>query len=236
MWPFRRKRGRSLFRSYELAVIDALGAAMPAAAAPLYHSQVARLELVQRLFDDQDVQTYPSRRGPQRHDPALAFPNRSPELRLATVSVQGSGGTGRVTVHAVDGHVFSYAFRPPPRALGLRHSMEVTGVRLHADPMRPDDEAPAAQLLQRLAPGIRVELERAWAERPAWARDLVEPDGVYEIELEDGSFAVVAQLPDTTFVVAGLEAPAGRVRRYEPDGTLAGEYAAVEAAIRAKPT
>jgi hypothetical protein len=34
MWPFRRKRGRELFRTYELAVIDALREAMVAGVEP----------------------------------------------------------------------------------------------------------------------------------------------------------------------------------------------------------
>ena len=39
----------------------------------------------------------------QRHDPAIAFPNRSPDLRLAPVDLRGPIGTGKVVFHAPPG-------------------------------------------------------------------------------------------------------------------------------------
>lgn len=235
MWPFRRKRGRELFRRHELAVIDALRASLPPEAAEQYDRQIESLELVQRHFDDTEVDTYPNRSGPQYHDPAHAFANRSLELKLATLILRGAAGNGQVKVHAVGGHVFSYDFKPSPRKLGPRHSIVVTKTTLHVDPMKPDDGSSVAERLRELAPDVRADLEAAWSERPDWSNALVERDGVYGIDLDDGSYLVLAQLDDTTYVVAGVEPRRRKVRRFEPDGELVGEYATLKDAILAKP-
>ena len=95
VWPFRRERGREPFRSHELAVIDALREALPAEAVELYDRQIEAVEIVQPLFDDTDVSTYPNRSGPQYHDPAHDFANKTPDLKLATLSLRGAAGTGR---------------------------------------------------------------------------------------------------------------------------------------------
>lgn len=235
MWWFRRKRGRDLFRRHELAVIDALRTAMSAEAVELYDHQIESLELVQRHFHDTEVDTYPNRSGPQYHDPAHAFANRSLELKLATVTLQGASGKGQVKVIAVGGHVFSYHFKPSPRKLGPRASIVAVKTTLHADPMQPDDGSSLAGRLEELSPNVRAELEAAWFERPDWASALVQPDGLYGIDLDDGSYLVLAQLEDTTYVVAGVDPRRRKVRRYEPDGELVGEYATVREALLAGP-
>jgi hypothetical protein len=233
VWPFRRKRGRVLFRSYELAVIDALGAALPPEAAERYARQIESIELVQRHFEDTDVNTYPRRSGPQYHDPAHAFANRSLELNLATLTLHGSAGMGHVKVIAVDGHVFSYDFKPSPRKLGPRDSIVVTKMTLHVDPTQPDVGSSVARRLDALARSLRAELDRAWSERPGWADALVDRDGIYGIDLEDGSYLVLAQLEDTTYVVAGVDPRRPNLRRYEPSGDLAGEYRTLQEALLA---
>jgi hypothetical protein len=236
MWSFRRKRGRELFRSYELAVIDALRSALPREAAELYDRQIERLELVQRLFEDKDVYTYPNRRGPQMHDPALAFPNRSLELKLATIKLRGATGTGEAVVLAVDGHALIYHFRPSPRRLGARDSIVVSKTTLHADPTQPEDGSTVRRRLNELAIHVRAEVEAIWAERPAWASQVVEPEGAYGIELEDGAYLVLAQLADTTYIVVGVDPPRPGVRRYDPSGELIGEFRTVQEAILGEPT
>ena len=115
---WKAKRGRDLFRPYELVAIDALRAALSSEAAELLDRQIAAKELVQRLYGDAEVNTYPNRRGKQRHDPAIAFPNQSSDVRLATVELHGSGGKGKVVFHAVNGHLFQLRFSPKPAALG----------------------------------------------------------------------------------------------------------------------
>jgi hypothetical protein len=87
--------------------------------------------------------------------------------------------------------------------------------------------------LQELAPSVRADLEAAWSERPEWANALVERSGVYGIDLEDRSYLVLAQLEDTTYVVAGVDPRRGKVRRYEPTGELMGEYQTLREAILA---
>ena len=121
---WKAKRGRDLFRPYELVAIDALRAALSSEAAELLDRQIAAKELVQRLYGDAEVNTYPNRRGKQRHDPAIAFPNESSDVRLATVELHGSGGKGKVVFHAVDGHLFQLKIQSEagrPRAAPWHH-------------------------------------------------------------------------------------------------------------------
>ena len=73
------------------------------------------------------------------------------------------------------------------------------------------------------------------ATRPGWAGALVERDGIYGIDLEDGSYVVLAQLDDTTYVVAGVDPQRRKLRRFEPDGELVGEYSTVREALGGSP-
>ena len=134
-------------------------------------------------------------------------------------------------VVAVDGHVFSYGFRPSPRKLGPRDSIFVTKTILHVDPTQPGDGSSVAGRVEELAPNVQAELEAAWSERPAWADALVDRDGMYGIDLDDGSYLVLAQLDDTTYVVGGVDPPRRRIRRFDPDGELVGEFATLREAM-----
>ena len=220
---WKAKQGRDLFRPYELHAIDALRGALSSDAAELLDRQVAGKELVQRLYDDAEVNTYPNRRGKQRHDPAMAFANRNPDLRLATVQLHGPGGKGRVVFHAVSGHLFQLSFSPKPRALGPRDEITAVRTTLHADPMVPDAGGTTRDYLERLDPGVRAELEDAWS-RPDRSIGLAAPDDLYSIDLEDGTYLVLAQLDDTSQLVVRLDPPGPGLRRFDSDGELIGEY------------
>ena len=135
---WKAKRGRDLFRTHELQAMDALRASMTPDAADLFDRQIAGKQLVQRLYDDAEVNAYPNRRGPQRHDPAIAVPNRSQDLRLAPGDLRGPQGKGKVVFHAVGGHLFQLTFTPNPASLGPRNEIVATRTTFHADPMVPD--------------------------------------------------------------------------------------------------
>jgi len=231
MWPFRHRRGRALFRPYELVVIDAVRAALPAEAAALYDRQIEAVEQVGRIFGGEEIYIGPKGVGLDRFDAAIAFTNRSLEYKLATLRVQGPLRSGKVTVTAVMGHAGVYTFSPGPKQLGLRDGITVTKVTVHVDPTKPDDGSEPRRRLEGLAPGVRRELETAWSTQPNWSAALLDASGVYEITLEDGAYLVLAQLDDTTFVVAGVDPARRGVRRYEPGGDLIGEYTSVEEAI-----
>ncbi len=228
MW--RRKRGRGLFRDYELQVIDLIRSGLDARGADLLDRQIGSTESVHRMFDDQDVLLYPNRRGPQHHDPDIAFPNVAKELRLATVRLAGSEGNGQVGIHVVHGHIFELDFRPSPKRLGGRSSIRTTGITLHADPMTPDDGAGPRRLLAQLDDRTRAEYEALTAGSPA-DPFLSGLEDLYSIHLEDGEYLLLAQLPDTSFVVAPTGPKRSGVYRFWPDGEAIAEYASIRAAI-----
>jgi hypothetical protein len=224
MW-WRGKRGRSLLRPYELEVIDALRPVLTPAAVELLDRQVDAVHHVQRLFDDTDVSLYPSPRGRKQHyDPEFAFPNRAADLRLATVELRGPRGAGMATVHVVQGHLFNVIFRPSPKRLGERGKITAARVRVQADPMAASVGNFADDLVARLDPEVRRELEAAWLSRASWAAQLMERDEIYSIDLDDGAYMMLSQLDDTSFVVARLDWTGPVVRKFAPDGELLGDY------------
>ena len=226
-----RKRGRELLRPYERLVIDAVAARLDPAAAGLLERQLETIEQVNRDLDDRDVYLYPKRRGYQRHDPAIAFPDRSDDLRLATARVRGPGGAGKADLFVVRGHVFQISFKPRPRDLGTLKAIDVTSVTVHADPMVEREDAGIEERLADLDPATRSELEAMWADGTAEAAGLARREEVFRIGLEDGDHLVIAQFEDTTYLVAPIDPPGTGVRRYSPDGDLEGTYPDVRSAI-----
>lgn len=211
-------------------MIDLVWSGLDERGAELLDRQIESIEMVHRMFDDQDVLLYPNRRGPQRHDPAIAFPNLAKELRLATVHLAGSKGKGKVVVHVVKGHIFELNFRPSPKRLGDRSSIRTTGITFHGDPMIPDDGAGARRLLDSLHDQTRTEYAALLAETPA-ADFLLGLDDVYSIHLDDGEYLMLAQLPDTSFVVAPTHRKRAGVRRFWPDGEPIAAYDSIRAAL-----
>jgi hypothetical protein len=213
-------------------VIDAVLGAVSPDAAETIERQLAARGRVSRILNDSDVMLYPA--SGTWLDPALAFANRSLGLRLATVRIRGPKGAGKVTVSAVDGWLFMLEFRPAPKKIGSPGQIDVVGATVHADPLNPDDSA--STRLADLDWTVRHELERAFAEKPDWAASLSDAEGMYRVNLDDGEFMVLAQLPDTDFVVARLDPPGPGIRRYDTDGDLIGQYETVQAAVQSTDT
>lgn len=216
-----RRTGRALLRPYELAVLDAVAAALPAEAAVTLQQQVDLVRRVQRLYDDREVDLYTARRGQRPDLPLLA--NRAEELRLATVELSGPGGGCRAVVTAVHGHVFQLAFRPAPGSVGAE--VTVTRVTTHADPTRPDGGEAALSRLDRLPDALRREIAaRAEDDRVLGAAS-------YTVDLEDAELLVVAVRDDGALVCAVLEPERPGLRSYDGDGTLLGEHHDLAAAL-----
>ena len=209
-------------------MIDAVLGAVSREAAETIERQLAARGRVSRILDDSDVMLYPAYG--TRLDPALAFANRSLDLRLATVRIRGPRGAGKVTVSAVDGWLFMLEFRPAPKKIGSPREIGIVGATIHADPLIAD--AGVSTRLADLDWTVRLELERAFAEKPDWAASLSGPEDMYRVNLNDGEFMVLALLPDTDVVVARLDPTGPGIRRYDTDGDLIGEYETVQAAVQ----
>ena len=233
---WRRKKGRDLFRPYELAVLEAVLAELDPEARSLIEQQIAATEQIHRLYDDTEVDLYPTRRRDVQHDPTIALPNRSLELKLATVRLRGPNETGKVDLYAVRGHLFQLAFRPSPKKLGDRSAIQVTTVTIHVDPMLPDEGESVQVRLQRLDPALRSALEARWDAGSAEADGLLGPEEIYTIDLEDGTCLVLAQLEDATMLVATVDPPRSGVRRFDTDGDLVGEHPSLTEALAAART
>jgi hypothetical protein len=226
-----RKRGRDLLRPHELLVLDAVRLRLDPPAAELFGHQIESIAMVQRHLDGQEVNFYPTRRGPQRHDPDKAFPNRSEELRIGTVTIIGPTGKGKAEIYLVSGHLFQIAFTSEPKHLGDPRALEVVAATIHADPMGPAVDPGITHRLDDLDTALRAELESMWATKSADDVGLASPADTYRIHLSDGTFLVLAQLGDTSFLVAPIDPPRPGVRRYWPDGELSREYPDMRSAI-----
>jgi hypothetical protein len=226
-----RARGRDILRPHELLVLDAVRDRLDPKAAAILERQLESIEMVQRLHDGREVNLYPSRRGPQRHDPAIAFPNPTTELRVATVDITGPSGKGKADVFVVLRHLFQIAFTPSPKRLGQTRAIEVGGVTIHADPMLPTADDGIEECLGAMDVRLRAELASMWADGSAARFGLASKAETYRIQLDDGDHVVLAQLDDTSYLVAPIDPPRPRVRRFWPDGDLVREYPDLRSAV-----
>jgi hypothetical protein len=228
---WRGKRGRALYRPYELAVLDALKAALSVEARELIDRQIDGTRRIQRLFNT--LQQYPSRGRTPTWEPSIALVNRSRDLKVATVGLRGPAGEGKATVTAVDGHLFSVAFLPDAAQLGDPDSIAVTTVTIHADPMLPDDGSATEARLAALDPDLRAELQQAWAGKVGVDAGLLAPGDTYEVDLADGTWLMLAQLDDTTFLMARSDPSGPGIRRFHPSGDPVDDYPTLTAALAA---
>lgn len=223
------RSGWSLFRPHEIAVWDALTAALPGAARELLEEQLSAVRMVQRLHRGCEVNLYTGRRGYRPWPPGSGFPNQRRELRLATVRLEGNANRGLVEVHAVQGHVFQIRFRPSPRELGGSRSIRVVGVTLREDPMQPSQHDTATELLRRIPTQFRSELEELWQAQSA--RTLIPRSGLYTFDLDDGTYLMLGQRSDTDFVALRLDSLETTVRRIEVTGKVTGRYSSIAEAL-----
>jgi hypothetical protein len=219
------RSGRSLFRSPENAVWDALAAALPVATRGLLEEQLSAVGMVQRHSGGREVNLYTGRRGRRPWPSDVRFPNQSREIRLATVRLKGSADQGRAEISAVKGHVFQIVFRPPPGELGDPRSIGVVGVTLHSDPMQSVRNDVAAELLRRMPGKFRSELETLWDMQSA--PRLITREELYTFELDDGTYLMLGQRSDTDYVALRLDPPEGIVRRIEVNGEVTGRYTSI---------
>jgi hypothetical protein len=212
-------------------VLEAIRGALDLPAAQLLDDQIAATAFVSRYINDSYVDLYQQPRREPRRAPVAPFPNKSLDLRLATVAIRGPQGKGKVAASAVDGQLFELHFAPNPKKLGKPHSIEIAGVKLHADPMQ-ESPATAAHLdVVRLDIALRAELEAVWRDRPDWASSVADPTEVYLVHIGDTECLVLAQLPDTTYIAGRVDPPGPGVVRFEPDGDLIIEYASLREAV-----
>jgi hypothetical protein len=209
-------------------VIDAVLGAVSHEAAETIERQLAARGRVSRILGDSDVMLYPA--SGTRTDSALAFANRSLDLRLATVRIRGPRGTGKVNVSAVDGWLFMLEFRPAPGEIGASRAIGVIDTTIHVDPLIADGRV--STRLMDLDATVRLEIDQVLAQRPEWAVWLSDPADLYTVHLDDGEFMVLAQLPDTDFVVARVDPAGPGIHRYDTDGHLIGEFATLQEAVQ----
>ena len=229
-WVPLIRKGRDLFRPYEVVVLDALSEALSPTARRLLSEQIACLRKVQRLYDQREVNLYAGRRGAPPWPDECSFPNQTTELRLATVRLASMTTAGHADVFTVRGHTFQIPFRPSPKQMGDLDSIHATGVNLHADPLE-DKAGTDAELVERLPDRLRTELERLWSSEAS--SPLLGRNDIYEVDLDDGTYMMLAQLPDTTFAAVRLDPTEDVVHRFDTTGSVVGTYDAVQSALQA---
>lgn len=222
------RTGRNLFHTHEIVVLDAVRERLPAAAGRLLEDQVTAVRKVQRLQGGREVNLYAGRSAPRWPEECL-FPNRTTELRLATVRLIADAYVGEAVMHTVCGHVFQIQFRPSPSEIGNSGSFGTTTVTLHTDPLEPVDGNSTADLVERIPSPLRAELEGLWASGSI--SPLLSRGEVFEFQLDDGTYVMLAQLPDTTFVAIPLDTADHVVRRFEPGGRVVGGYRSIAPAL-----
>jgi hypothetical protein len=217
---FRSRHGRALFRPHELVVLDAVADVLAPPSRERFETQLASFALVQRHLDGREVNCYPSKRGPQVRDPAIAFPNRGEDVRLATARLVASSGIAvTARIHLVTGFLFQIVFSRAPAVLGDPGTIDVQ-VRLEVDPMLEGDAGEAAaRHLAELPTRVRAEYAELVAEDPSTGgASLLPPDELYEAELPDGTFMIVAVVGAEGLIGVAVGKPDDGVFRFQFDG------------------
>jgi hypothetical protein len=132
-----RNRFRPVFTSLEKRVIKEVEARLEPDAAKLFERQVADINLVQRQAG-RETTCYTIRNGKPLRDASLRFPNRSQELKLATVrfKLPEASAEWSAELYLVRGHFFSIAFSADPKAIEARGvDLIMTAIEIAADPM-----------------------------------------------------------------------------------------------------
>ena len=157
-------------------VLSAVMASLSSPARALMEAQVGEVNLVQRLADGKEVNMYVKRGGKVRRNSAYQFPNRSSDLKLATVKLRlpDARKTLKADVFAVDGFVFEILFSESPRT--VKPPVTIADVTIHVDPMIPDAGPAERQVMSARFDGWlgtldeRFGIEKAYVPLDAEAR------------------------------------------------------------------
>ena len=104
----------------------------------LLRKQIASFNLAQR-HAVRETCFYSMKKGKPFRDPAIGFPSRVLELKLATIRfcVPGVSHKWTATFFMVSGYFFSIAFSRSPKEIQHRTDVIIEGAEIHQDPMRP---------------------------------------------------------------------------------------------------
>jgi hypothetical protein len=147
MWFARIFGSRSVFTPLERRLLGELQSRLAPEAAQLLAQQLERVTLVQRHMQSQEICCHPKRGVRIYHDPALAFPVDTQELKLATLRFKrpGERQVWKAEFWVVNRHFFSINFWPGAQPVQQTDAIEVQSIEIHHDPMQamPAIETPA---------------------------------------------------------------------------------------------
>lgn len=181
---------------YERAILKAVIAGAPPAAAHILRAQVHQIRHVQRSPASPEVNFYAHRKGGGWSQTWL-FANKD-EVRLADIEARIGGGNHGGALFAVGGHVFALTLRPeiehPKRAV-----LEDVEVRLKGvDQLL---EGRGAKATEGVTPPSFIDGQpiRGDLDIGPWA--LLDPADVYLVSLPEADWAVLAQASPTLLLL-----------------------------------
>ncbi len=134
---FKQKTGR--FTPLETATLVSYEAAMPPEWRATMKLQIESIDRAERYPPSTwvEVDFFPSRE--PLSGTLRPFPNKTLNLKLATLTFQFDGDTKvrQVYMHLVQGFFFSLVFRPAEKLVSKRTDIAISSVVFHDDPMRP---------------------------------------------------------------------------------------------------
>lgn len=122
---------RPILSDLEKLVLNSIKNSLTSTVIPIWNQQVQTINKVQRLPGSIEVNFYRMKNGKPQFDESLAFPNRTEELHVATVTVQSfDGKTLIANVWSVKGFLFSIEYNTSSdyfdELLGMDPKPEVT--------------------------------------------------------------------------------------------------------------
>lgn len=102
---------RPILSELEKLVLNSVKSSLTSTIIPIWDQQVQTINKVQRLPESIEVNFYRMKNGKPQFDESLAFPNRTEELLIATVTVQSFDGKAlTANVWSVNGFLFSIEY------------------------------------------------------------------------------------------------------------------------------
>ncbi|MBB3800838.1 hypothetical protein FHR47_001072 [Xanthomonas arboricola] len=118
-------------------VLDSIGGGLAIPERKLWNLQISKINKVQRMPQDVEVNFYRISKGKPTFDAGIAFKNRTQELMVASVFIKYCNQELTAKVWSVRGFIFSIEYDAAPaffdEILGSDEGLDDVRVTLHAD-------------------------------------------------------------------------------------------------------
>ena len=185
------RRKKSPFLPFERKILDAVIEKLEPEARRKLEIQLSETTKIQRIFS-YETNLYASKGNNKRSSRSL-FNNRT-ELKFARIKYSFENNRFTTELYSVKGYIFSLITRPGPKKI-KKLDPEKISVEILSDP----EETSSSDKRPQSLPNSYLHFDFNSKNTGKWT--IYNPDNIYHVELEEGSFWLLAELDGQRFVV-----------------------------------